>query len=234
LNPIDCLAFAPHPDDAELFCSGLLLKLKKQGKSTAIVDLTLGELSTNGNPETRKSESETASLILKTDYRENLEIPDGNIENTFQNRQKVIKVIRMLRPKICLLPWREDRHPDHVQASHLLKHSVFYAGLKKIKTGQDAYRPSTVLYYILHKIIEPTFIVDISEEFEQKIAAIKSYKSQFGNTVESNTTYINRPEFLENIKTRCAYLGQQINCKFGEGFIFEGKLKINNLMDFFS
>lgn len=233
--PIDCLAFSPHPDDAELFCSGLLLKLKAQGYHIAVVDLTRGELSSNGDLKTRKKETEEATKILKLDKRFNLKIPDGNIENNEKNRVNIIKLIRQMCPKVCLLPYWEDRHPDHIAAALVLRDAIFYAGLKKIKTGQEAYRPQAILYYMLHKPFIPTFVVDISQEMDAKLDAIKAYKSQFLlETKNSIMTYINRPEFLETIVTRAKFYGQQIGCKYGEPYYYHETIKIENIMQFFA
>jgi bacillithiol biosynthesis deacetylase BshB1 len=232
---IDCLAFGAHPDDVELFCCGVLIKLKKQGYTTGIVDITRGELSTNGDIKSRQLEADKASKLLDLNLRENLNLPDGNIENTIKNREKVVSLIRKIRPKICLLPYWQDRHPDHVAASLLLKDAIFYAGLPKVETNLEAYRPETVLYYMLHWSFEPTFIVDISKEFERKMEAISAYASQFNKRdVGLKQTYINKPQFLESIETRAKFFGQLINQSYGEPFLYEGKLKIDNLIQFFT
>jgi bacillithiol biosynthesis deacetylase BshB1 len=235
LKNIDCLAFSPHPDDAELFCSGLLLKLKSQGYRTAIVDLTRGELSTNGDLKTREKETKEATRILKIDNRINLKLTDGNIKNNMKNRLILIQVIRMMHPQICLIPYWHDRHPDHVAAASIVKDAIFYSGLKKIKTDQETFRPTTVLYYMLHYIFNPTFIVNISDEMEKKLAAINAYRSQFNlETHKSNQTYINSPEFLETISTRAKFYGQQIGCQYGEPYYYHGAIKIDNIMQFFA
>ena len=181
MNNIDCLAFGPHPDDVELFCGGVLIKLKKQGYSTAIVDLTKGELSTNGDVDTRLDEAGKSKDILNLDIRLNLGLKDGALDISRENRQEVIKTIRSLRPKICLVPYWEDRHPDHEFASVLIKRAIFDAGLKKIDTGQEVYKPKIIIYYFLHNFIIPTFAVDISNEMDQKLESIKAYVSQFSS-----------------------------------------------------
>jgi bacillithiol biosynthesis deacetylase BshB1 len=235
LKNIDCLAFGPHPDDIELFCGGILIKLKKEGYSTAVVDLTRGELSTNGDVDTRLKEAEKAKEILGLDIRLNLGMKDGSLENSQNNRKKIIKTVRSLRPKICLIPYWEDRHPDHEFASRLLKQALFDTGLKKIDTGQEAFRPKSVIYYILHKRIEPTFVIDISDHMEQKLDSIKVYVSQFSSAAEKGSpTYINNPEFLKSIITRAEFLGQQIGVSYAEGFYYPGVMKIDNLITYFS
>jgi bacillithiol biosynthesis deacetylase BshB1 len=144
-------------------------------------------------------------------------------------------VIRSLCPRICLIPYWEDRHPDHQTAARLLERAIFDAGLIKIKTEQKAYRPEIILYYMLHQPFTPSFIVDISEEMEFKMAAIRAYVSQFSDFSKgAQSTYINNANFLDTIQTRAEFFGQQIGSKFGEGYYYKGMLKINNILQFFS
>jgi bacillithiol biosynthesis deacetylase BshB1 len=235
LQKIDCLAFAPHPDDAELFCGGTLYKLKKQGYRTGIIDLTRGELSTNGTNQIRARETRLASNILQLDFRKNLGLPDGHLTDSDSNRKKIIRILRSLRPLICLIPYWEDRHPDHRNASVLLQNAVFAGGLTKIDTGQAAYRPRQVFYYMLHQSFNPSFIVDISAEMAQKMQAIGAYASQFKARKKAVTqTSINRPDFLKSLETRAAYWGQQVGVDHGEAFYFKGILKIDDILRFFS
>ncbi len=235
MKKIDCLAFGAHPDDVELFCSGLLLKLQKQGFTTGIVDLTKGELSTNGTLEIRKTETKNASKILNISIRENLGFEDGNIENTKQNRIELIKVIRKFKPDLVLQPYWEDRHPDHVSTSKIVSDVCFYSGLSEIETEQEPFRPKTNLYYMMHTRFTPSFIVDISDEMETKIKTIKCYESQFSQSKEKKkNTYINQPEFFDSIINRAKFYGYEIKREFGEPYFYRGVLKINNIMDFFS
>ena len=234
MGTIDFLALSPHPDDAELFCGGLLARAKREGHSTAIVDLSEGELSTRGDVAQRRTESVRAGAILNLDYRSNLGLPDGNLANTPENRLTVIHAIRELRPKICLLPYGQDRHPDHEAAAQLSRSAVYQAGLRKINDGQEIYRPATVLFYMLHRIFIPSFVVDISPDMETKMAALHVYQSQFFNPDQQENTYISRPEFLESLVTRARFYGQQINCQYGEPYFFDGTLKIDNVLDFFA
>jgi bacillithiol biosynthesis deacetylase BshB1 len=235
LSQIDCLAVGPHPDDVELFCSGVLIKLKEQGYSTAIVDLTKGELSSNGDVKSRLKEADQAKSILNLDERLNLGLPDGSLIDTLDNRREIVKTIRTLKPSICLIPYWEDRHPDHESASHLLKRSLFDAGLKKIETGQEVFRPKTTLFYMLHTWFDPTFVVDITNQMDQKLESIKAYVSQFSTEFDENTaTYINNPEFLQSIITRSEFLGQKIGVKYAEGFYYPQMMKIDNILNFFS
>jgi bacillithiol biosynthesis deacetylase BshB1 len=226
------LAFAAHPDDVELFCSGLLIKLQKQGKKTGAIDLTRGELSSNGTPQIRGQETKQATKIMKLSVRENLDMEDGNIENSKKNRLKIIQSIRKYKPDLVLIPYWLDRHPDHFAASRLVSEASYYAGLKKIETDQEEHRPQFVLHYMMHQTFTPSFIIDISEEMEEKIQSIKCYKSQFGKS--ANKTFINRPEFFDSIINRAKFYGYEIKKEFGEPYFFNGVLRVNNIFEFLS
>ena len=231
---MDILAFGAHPDDVELSCGGTLIKLAKKGFQTGIVDLTLAELSTQGDRQQRQREAEAARQMLKVTLRENLEIPDGQIDNTDSNRLLVIETVRKYRPRIVLAPYWYDRHPDHGNASHLVSDSCFFAGLEKIKTDHSAYRPLSVVYYYQHWVEQPVFVVDISDDFETKMEAVRAYKSQFIRDGKARKTFINRPEFLQSVKSRAEYFGYQIGVRYGEPFFVRLPIKLNNIMDLFA
>ena len=232
---IDCLAFSPHPDDAELFCGGFLLKTKAAGKRTAVVDLTRGALSTNGDVKLRAREAKKASGILELNARRNLDLDDGNITNTVEARFKIISIIREFRPSVCLVPYWQDRHPDHESSSMLVRQALFYSGLPKIETGTNAHRPDKILFYMLHMPFQPSLVVDISGVFEQKMKAIRSYKSQFYQRTEgTSSTYINQGDFLESIEIRARYFGQLAGCRYGEPFYIRELLKVDNILQFFA
>ena len=162
-------------------------------------------------------------------------MPDGSRENSQENRLKIIKTVRSLKPKICFIPYWEDRHPDHECASRLLKKALFDTGLRKIDTGQEAYRPKSVIYYMLHHSFNPTFVVDISDQMAKKLDSIKVYVSQFSSVSEKGSpTYINKPEFLKSIITRAEFLGQQVGVSYAEGFYYPEMMKIDNLITYFS
>ncbi len=235
MSKVDVLVFAPHPDDAELFCAGTVLKLKKQGATVGIIDLTRGELSTRGTPELRAKEADKAGRILGLDMRTNAGLPDGNISTDTASKRVVISALRGYRPKIVLAPYWEDRHPDHINTSHLVSAAFFYSGLAKVKTEQEPYRPKSLIYYFQHKVTKPSFIVDISTEFKEKIAAIRAYKSQFYDPESKEPqTYISSPGFWESVETRAKYFGFQIGVAYGEPFYVKSALKIDNLMQIFT
>ncbi len=230
---LDVLVFAAHPDDAELAMGGTIARFVNDGFSVGIVDLTRGEMGTRGSADIRQKEALEAAKILKTSIRENLLIPDGDIEISNGNVQKVVLSIRKYRPKIVFAPYFNDRHPDHISANKLIKRAMFVSGLEKIKTSENeiaqrAYRPAKLFYYMQTYTFEPSFIVDISNFFEMKMKAVWAYSTQFHNP-ESNEpeTFISSPEFIEYVDARAKFYGFQIGKKFGEPFYCEEKIELN-------
>ncbi len=230
---LDVLIFAAHPDDAELAMGGTIAKLAKSDLKIGIIDLTRGELGTRGTAETRQREAFNAAILLKTSVRENLEIPDGDIRNSKENLMKVIIEIRKFKPKIIFAPYFNDRHPDHIDASLLIKRAMFSTGLSKIKTFnkevmQNHYRPEKLFYYMQSYTFDPTFIVDISDTFELKMKAVECYGTQFHNpkSIEPET-FISKPEFLNYIKSRAVFYGFSIGKSFGEPFFCEEKIELD-------
>lgn len=230
---LDVLIFAAHPDDAELAMGGTIAKLAKNNLKVGIIDLTRGELGTRGTSETRQLEAFNAALVLKTSVRENFEVPDGNIKNSNENLMKVVIVIRKYKPKIVFAPYFNDRHPDHIDASRLIKRAMFSTGLSKIKTfdkevPQTHYRPEKLFYYMQTYTFDPTFIVDISDTFDLKMKAVECYGTQFHNpkSIEPET-FISKPGFLNNIKSRAEFYGFSIGKMYGEPFYCEEKIEFD-------
>jgi len=231
---IDALAFSPHPDDAEMGCGGLLLKLKDKGYRTGIIDLTRAELSTNGNLKTREEEIKEASKILGLDIRENLGLEDANIKNDYDSRLKVISAIRKYRPGLALIPFWRDRHPDHENSYKLLKDAIFISGLEKFKTELDSYRPDVVINYMLHYEFKPSFIVDISQYYNKKFSAVAAYKSQFYSDVAKKVmTHIASKYFFDVINSRHQCSGLKIRSEYGEPYYIESDIKIDDPLEFF-
>ncbi|HSP88545.1 MAG TPA: bacillithiol biosynthesis deacetylase BshB1 [Ignavibacteriaceae bacterium] len=230
---LDVLVFAAHPDDAELSMGGTIAKLSKNNFKVGIIDLTMGELGTRGTPETRQKEAAKASVILKVATRENLFIPDGDIQISRKNIIKVIKAIRKYKPKIIFAPYFNDRHPDHFDASGLIKRGVFQSGLKAIKTIENkvelgVHRPGHLYYYMQTYTFEPSFIIDISDYFELKMKAVKAYSSQFFNPKSKEPeTFISRPNFMHYVDSRALYYGFQIGKSYGEPFYSEEKIELD-------
>ena len=234
---LDVLVFAAHPDDAELSMGGTIAKFTSSDIKVGIVDLTRGELGTRGTAETRQREAFNAAIALKIAVRENLEIPDGNIKNTKENLMKVIIEIRKYKPKIIFAPYFNDRHPDHIDASNLIKRAMFSTGLSKIKTfdkevPQNHYRPDKLYYYMQTYTFEPSFIVDISGFFDMKMKAVETYSTQFHNPKSKEPeTFISRPEFINYIKSRAEYYGFSIGKIYGEPFFCEEKIELDLVSD---
>lgn len=221
---LDVLAFGVHPDDIELSCGGALLVEKKQGKKTGIIDLTQGELGTRGTAETRTEEAAAAALILKVDTRENLKMADGFSMNDEKHQRQIIQVLRKFRPEVIFCNATEDRHPDHGRSASMVSDASFLSGLVKVETKlegevQDPWRPKYVFHYIQDRYIKPDFILDISDVFEEKLEAVRAYRTQFFNPdVEGPETYISKPGFLDSIVYRAKMFGKLIGVEYGEGF----------------
>lgn len=234
---LDILVFAVHPDDAELSCSGTILKHIALGKKVGVVDLTRGELGTRGTAEIRDIEAMESAKILGLHARENLRFKDGFFKNDEEHQLEIIKMIRKYQPEIVLSNALEDRHPDHGRAADLVYDAVFLAGLPKIETRlngvlQIAHRPRLLLQYIQDRYIKPDIIVDISGFMDKRIESIKAFKSQFYNpNSDEVNTYISSPEFLENVIGRAREFGKNIGATFGEGFTSRKLLGLENLFD---
>jgi N-acetylglucosamine malate deacetylase 1 len=236
MNKLHILAIAAHPDDVELGCGGTLIKHAKKGHSVGILDLTEGELGTRGSVVERYKEASLAANLMGVQVRENAQFRDGFFENNEEYQLKLIYYIRKYKPEIVITNAPLDRHPDHGRGFSLTKDACFLAGLRKIETIdnegklQDAWRPKRVFSMIQDRQLEPTFIVDISETFEVKMEAIKAYSSQFYNAASDEPiTYIATQNFVEQIQYRDALLGKRIGTMYGEGFISENILGINDL-----
>lgn len=234
---LDILAFGAHPDDVELGCSGTIAKEISLGKKVGIIDLTRGELGTRGSVEIRNNEAEKASKILGLSVRENLDMRDGFLVNDEKHQLKIIEILRKYKPEIVLCNAIDDRHIDHAKASKLVSDACFLSGLIKIETTingklQDAWRPKLVYHYIQWKIIEPDFVVDISNFIDQKEASILAYSSQFYNPNSNEPeTPIATKNFLESIHNRSREFGRIIGTEYAEGFTVERYLAVESLGD---
>jgi len=229
---LDILAFGAHPDDVELSCGGTIIKYIKEGKRVGIVDLTRGELGTQGDETIRDSESSVSQSILGVEKRINLDIGDGWFEINKENKLKVVRAIRRYKPTIILANAEDDRHPDHPRAAQLLKESLFLSGLKKIETidngvVQDIWRPKYLFHYIQYRYIKPDFVVDVSSHFETKMKAIMSFKSQFYEPGKESATLISSKKYLDFIRGRSHEMGSSIQVEHGEGFTSAVPLQID-------
>lgn len=225
----DALAFGPHPDDIELGCGGTLIKLADLGYSTVLVDMTRGEMSTRGTVEMRAAEAATAAKVLGAAARENLGLRDGHIRPDDHARRRVVEVVRRYRPQLVFIPYHQDRHPDHYNGSQLAYEGVFMAGLARYETGQPSHRPAQVLYYMRWDEFEPTFVVDISAQYERKMEAVWAYASQFkADDASCGQTRLTTPEYHWKLEHQMAYYGSLIQKRYGEGFLVRGVLEVHD------
>ncbi|OGZ04274.1 MAG: bacillithiol biosynthesis deacetylase BshB1 [Candidatus Liptonbacteria bacterium RIFOXYC1_FULL_36_8] len=219
LKKLDILAFGAHPDDVEFGCGGLLLKAKKAGLKTGIADLTLSELSTNGDTKIRQKEAKRAAEILGIDFRDNLKLPDGFIENSKKAQKKIVDYIRKRRPAMVLFPYTSDRHPDHENTGKLIKKALFLSGLKRFKTKNQPFRPPYALMYMIWNEFKPSVIFDISSEWEKKKKAMFAYESQFVFKKGSEKTIDNNGNAEQFARVRAGNYGFYINSQFGEPYL---------------
>ena len=233
---LDVLAIGAHPDDIDLSCGGTVIKLGRQGYKVGIIDLTEGELGTRGSRELRLQEAEKARSILGAVVRDNLRIPDGNIENSAENRLRLIRIIRRFRPEVLLIPHNTDRHPDHEHAHILSREAWFYSGLQKISTddgsvSQEPWRPRAYYHFMQWFEFEPSFIVDISDEYDRRMEAVRAFRSQFFDP-ESNerSTILSTPEFMEMLRTRMENYGDRIRKRYGEPFFSPSSLLVSDIV----
>lgn len=235
---LDILVFAVHPDDAELGCSGTILKHLAMGYKVGVVDFTRGELGTRGSAEIRDQEAAASSMIMGLTIRENLGIPDGFFENNRQYQLEVIRAIRKYQPEILLTNAYHDRHPDHGRASQLTEDAAFLSGLRKIETTdngqlQQEWRPKLILHYIQDTYIQPDILIDVTEHWDKKIESIYAFGSQFHNPdwKDEPQTYISSPEFVQIIEGRAREFGKSIGVKYAEGFTSKSLLGVKSLFN---
>ncbi len=215
----DILAIAAHRDDVEQTCGGTLLKMAERGYRTAILDLTQGEMGTRGTVEDRRREADEAARILKASWRQALDIPDGRVENTYDNRLKVARVIRQLRPRVLVLPYWQARHPDHATASVLGYEATFLAGLAKLDLGVPPHRPFKIIYASLYADVRPTFVVDISAQFETRFAALMAYRSQYQDQSVGSGLFPRQAEIRERLAAMAGYYGLLAGVQYAEPFV---------------
>jgi N-acetylglucosamine malate deacetylase 1 len=237
--PLDILAIAAHRDDVEQTCGGTLLKMAQRGHRTGILDLTQGEMGTRGSAEDRARESEEAARILKVSWREALDIPDGRVENTWENRLKVARVMRLTRPRVVILPYWKGRHPDHYTASILGYEACFLAGLAKLGTHRVArtflsaqtagtpaeseipapHRPFKIVYATLYYDVRPTFVVDITDQFEDRFRSLMAYKTQFSDQEAGAGIFPAEAEIRTRVEAMARHYGMLGGVTYAEPFL---------------
>jgi len=233
---VDILAFGAHPDDVELAAAGTLIRAARAGTRTGIITLTRGEMGTRGTLAARAAEFDTASAIQGLAHHEMLDLPDGRLSADDHARTLIVREIREHRPRIVLLPYWEDRHPDHPATSKIVQEATFLAGLRKLDTGQEPHRPSELVYYMAAWEFEPGFIVDISDVIEDKRRAIQAYASQVFTPAGPGSdppTLISSEHFQELLFARMAHFGHLIGKRYGEPFRIKGHIELNDLVSAF-
>jgi N-acetylglucosamine malate deacetylase 1 len=215
----EVLAIAAHRDDVEQTCGGTLLKLRAQGVRTAILDLTRGEAGTRGSAAEREGEATSAAKILGVAWREALDIPDGRVENTYENRVKIAGMLRRVRPRVVILPYWTGRHPDHYMTSTLGYEACFLSGLEKLKTDAPAHRPFKIVYASLYADVRPSFVVDISEFIEERHRALMAYKSQYANQAAGRGLFVPEEEIRERTFAEARHYGVLGGVKYAEPFV---------------
>ncbi|WP_434381946.1 bacillithiol biosynthesis deacetylase BshB1 [Melittangium boletus] len=247
VHGLEVLAFGPHPDDVELFCGGLLASLASQGHRTGIVDLTRGEKSSRGTPETRLAETEAASRVLGLTVRENLELPDGWIHpwGGFEAPEpertrtapvaRVVEVLRRLRPELVLVPWWHERHPDHEATSALVTRALFFAAVRKFETEPpgEPFTPRQVLYYPMRHQAEPSFVVDVTAVHTRKMQAVRCYASQVEARIEGPQTLVGSPLSLTSLEARDRFYGARIGVAHGEPYVLRETLGLKDPVEHF-
>lgn len=230
---LDVLAVTAHPDDAELICGGTLISCVDKGYRVGALELTSGESGSQGNVDRRAREAEAAAEIMGLSVRESLALPDARLADTVENRVKLAQAIRRLGPRVLILHNNESwRHPDHAVAMTLGRAAAFLAGLKMISGEGYLQRPEKILYcqaYIEHPL-KPSFVVDITGQFERKLEAVMCYTSQFEGKTEAGELFPNGQSLPELIRTRCAHYGTWIRRAYGEPFFVDETLEVQDIV----
>ena len=215
----DVLAIAAHRDDVEQTCGGTLLRMKSIGVSTAILDLTRGEAGTRGSAADRAAEAAEAARVLGAVWRDALDIPDGRVENTWENRLRIVRVLRLVRPRVVILPYWTGRHPDHYTTSTLGYEACFLSGLAKIDTGTAPHRPFKILYASLYADVRPSFVVDITPFIEDRHRALMAYQSQYANQSAGSGLFVPEEEIRERTFAESRHYGTLAGVRYAEPFV---------------
>src|SRR5271167_83851 len=227
---LDLLAIAAHPDDVEQTCGGTLLRMAEAGYRTGIIDLTAGDMGTRGSPEIRVSESADAAGILRISHRENLHFPDARLENSMAGRMTLAQRIRELRPRTVILPYWEGRHPDHYRTSELGYEACFLAGLKKLDQYTEPHRPAKIIYSSVYANVTPSFVVDITQQFDRRMESLMAYKSQYGETNEGATLFPDEAEIRDRLSAVARFYGNLIGVRYGEPYVVKETMRVDDVV----
>ena len=229
---VDLLAIAAHRDDVELTCAGTLIRAIDQGYAAGILDLTAGETGTRGSAELRAEEAQAAARIMGITERRNAGLPDAHLANTDANRRVVVEAIRHFRPRVVIVPFPVGRHPDHRIASELARDACFLSGLRKYDAAGEVHRPHKVLYALAYREdpVKPTFVVDISDQFERKMQAIHCYASQFDGATNAGEIFPTGQDLYSLIATQNAHYGSLIRARYGEPYFTHETMVVDDVV----
>lgn len=232
MSSVDLLAIFAHRDDAELQCGGTLAKAARTGHRVGILDLTQGEMGTRGSAALRAEEAARAATVLGVAVRENLELPDAGITNDDVTRDKLVRALRRLRPRVVICPALEGRHPDHRMTAQLVRDACFLSGLAKYAPGDEKHRPLKILHSLTFRqdFVRPSFIVDISADFETKLEAVRCYASQFEGATQAGEVYPNGQPLVDVIRQTCAYYGTLIRRPYGEPYFTTEMVAVDDVL----
>ena len=230
VRPLDVLAIAAHPDDVEQTCGGTLIRSAELGYHTGVLDLTAGDMGSRGTPELRIAESHTAAQHLLLAWRQNLRWPDARLENAVTARMTLAGVIRRIRPRVVILPYWEGRHPDHYRSSEIGYEACFLAGLRRLEEDTPPHRPFKILYSSLYANVTPSFVVDISRQFDRRMSALLSYISQYGESDTASDLFPSHAEVQERLAAVARFYGNLIGVKYGEPFVVKEALQVDDIM----
>ncbi len=227
---IDLLAIAAHPDDVEQTCGGTLIRMAEAGYRTGVLDLTAADMGTRGTPEGRLQEAQIAAKHLLLAWRGNLGMPDARLENTLAARLSVAAEIRRLRPRVVIVPYWEARHPDHYRAGEMAYEACFLAGLRKLDPSTEPHRPFKIIYASLYANVTPSFVVDISAQFDRRMEALLSYQSQYGAGGEASDVFPDPQEIRERLAAVARFYGNLIGVRYGEPFVVKETMRVDDVV----
>jgi bacillithiol biosynthesis deacetylase BshB1 len=227
---LDILAIAAHPDDVEQTCGGTLIRMAESGYRTGVLDLTAGDMGTRGTPEQRVAESEQAAKHMLLAWRGNLHMPDARLENSLPGRMTLAVKIRELKPRVVILPYWHARHPDHYRAGELGYEACFLAGLRKLDPYSEPHRPFKILYSSVYADVKPSFIVDISAQFERRMGALFSYPSQYGAGEQGSGLFPSQEEIRERLGAIARFYGNLIGVRYGEPFVVKEAMEVGDIV----
>lgn len=229
---VDLLAIAAHRDDVELTCGGTLIRAADMGHVTGILDLTAGEMGTRGSAALRAEEADRAGRVLGVAERRNAGLPDAGLVNDAATRRILVEQLRHFRPRVVILPFPVGRHPDHRIASEAARDACFLSGLARYEATGDPHRPAKVLYALAYREdpVKPTFVVDISEQFERKLAAVRCYASQFDGAKAAGEIFPTGQDLYALVETQSRHYGSLIRRPFGEPFFTHETMQVDDVV----